>query len=116
MGHDGLIRAFADDNGLGLRKCKALEIVLQEYNKYAIFSNLHLNLKKCYVVPLFMAATIEVAKDMVVGTVPEAAEMGFAWSAIYLGIVMGPKAGDCGWEAHLHISQWMSVYVFRSQW
>ena len=99
LGRNGLIRAFADDNGLALRNCLALQVVLDEYEKYAIFSNLNLNLKKCYVVPLFPAVDKEQARAHIVGKVPGAGGMCYEWYAIYLGIYLGPGAGDIGWEA-----------------
>ena len=99
LDRNGLIRACADDNGLALRNSLALQIVLEEYGKYAIFSNLKLNLKKCFVVPIFSTHGIEVAMRYIVEKVPGAADMCFAWCAIYLGIYLGPSAGEIGWEA-----------------
>ena len=99
LGRNGLIRAFADDNGLTLRKSIYLQTVLEEYKRYEVFSNLKLNLKKCYVIPLFYTANLEKAKSHILKRVERAREMSFAWYAIYLGIYLGPGAGEVGWEA-----------------
>ena len=76
-----------------------MRIVLEEYGRYANFSNLHLNRKKRYVIPLFPAEELETAKAHIVEMVEGAGGMCFAWYAIYLGIYLGPGAGEVGWEA-----------------
>ena len=51
--------------------------------------------------PLFLPRGDEAAKRMVREWVPQAAHMKVERSATYLGVVLGPGAGDKGWEAPL---------------
>ena len=91
-----MVRALTDDNGLVLRSCDELEFILKEYARYALFTKLHLNLKKSYVVPLFHPGDIAMARDVIVGRAPGAASMCFAFYAMYLGVYLGPGAMRLG--------------------
>ena len=77
-----------------------MDFILREYSNYAKFTNLVLNLKKSYVVPLFMP-DIAQAKDYIIGCVPGAASICFAFFAVYLEVYLGPGAEEVGWEAPL---------------
>ena len=50
------------NNGLALRNSKALQVVLHEYEKYAVFSNLKLNYKTCCVIPLFYVSGMDIER------------------------------------------------------
>eukprot|EP00969_Alexandrium_andersonii_P175061 7742513-Alexandrium_andersonii.AAC.1 len=69
------------------------------FETYADFSNLELNLAKTVVVPLFSPRSLEASAEALHQAAPITSEMSIQDHAKYLGILLGPGAGDKGWDA-----------------
>ena len=89
-----VLRAFADDTALILQHRDHLDEVFGIFRDYAVFSNLHLNLNNAVCIPLAYEGTIEQARSAILQDFPLAALMAIAESDLYLGILLGPGAGE----------------------
>jgi len=95
----GEVKAFADDTAVILKNIEVLEVLMDEFGIYAGFFNLHLNLSKTVVIPLFFPGELQRATAWIEAHVPSSRGMKIEDRATYLGIELGPGAGRAGWEA-----------------
>ena len=98
LGPTSMIRVYADDMNVVARDLFALLPQLHYlFSQYACMSGLHLNAKKCIIVPLW--SFDEVALQRVVAQlVPLWAEIKIRDCGKYLGFLVGPGSGDKDWE------------------
>eukprot|EP00969_Alexandrium_andersonii_P171858 7596660-Alexandrium_andersonii.AAC.1 len=99
LGIEGIVLAFADVTAVILRDYKDLQRVARIFEEYAIFSNLKLNLAKTVLVPVFSPGDLETARLALLQTAPTTVHMAIQDHVKYLGILLGPGAGDKGWDA-----------------
>ena len=95
----GEVNAFADDTAVILKNIQTLDLLILEFREYAEFSNLHLNLAKTVIAPLFFPGKFEEAKAWIRANVASSINMKIDEKAIYLWIELGPGAGKAGWGA-----------------
>ena len=66
------------------------------FEEYAVFSSLHLNLKKTVVIPLFSPTDMDAAKSRINDLLRQAPHVIISLAATYLGIILGPGAEQAG--------------------
>ena len=92
-------RAFADDTAMLVQDTAHLEEIFVTFYEYAGFSNLHLNLKKTVIIPLFLPGDLQRARERILLHLPEASGMEINDHAKYLGALVGPGAAGRYWDA-----------------
>ena len=96
-----LPRAYADDLALiSANVFQDLPLLRRVFADYARISNLHLNLGKTVLTPLWPASPQEV-RTTVYDAVPEWASVKIQGHGEYLGFQLGPSASDSSWDKPL---------------
>ena len=97
---DAGVHAFADDTGVVIDDIMLLPRILDIFQVYAGFSNLHLNLSKTVVIPLF-EADLEELKNEMTKSHPDCFNLQWAYHCKYLGIHIGPEGEKHAWKEAL---------------
>eukprot|EP00972_Heterocapsa_arctica_P051571 7587157-Heterocapsa_arctica.AAC.1 len=113
----GIIRACADDIGGALKSLKFLKVTKNICDDFRAISNLHLKPRKCVVIPTGAVLSAGLKKRItrwLEENIPEWSAFSVRDAAKYLGIMMGPKAGEVVWKAALGKWKDRSVAVAHS--
>ena len=95
---NALALCYADDTALVLNSFWEEAPILQQlFQEFADISGLHLNLRKCVVIPLD-EGNLDSFRQRLTSTVPLWKEMQVARHGKYLGFVVGPEKGDKTWH------------------
>ena len=98
---DGIVCGVADDVGIVLDNLfSQVPVVIRVACSWAKASSMHLNLKKCVIVPLFAFLLVDL-RDRIDFCIPGAKDFLIASYAKYLGVLIGPGAEDEAWTAAL---------------
>ena len=95
------VRAFADDIALVVHQLSLLHKIYNVFEVMHKVARLLVKPKKCVVVPLGSppcGARIRQYKDQLHSLVPQWKDFGIKGAATYLGIWLGPEAGNLRWE------------------
>ena len=97
-----LALCYADDTALVLNNFWQEAPVLQQlFQEFAEVSGLHLNLRKCVVIPLD-EGSLDSFRQKLVTNVPMWKDMMVSRHGKYLGFVVGPEKGDKSWHEPTH--------------
>ena len=96
-----VIRAFADDIALVIPDIEAAMPILQEiFHGAHKVANLELNMPKCVVIPLYLGTMESIGTDFR-SRFPDWAAISVETKGTYLGMVIGPGAGQSSWDKPL---------------
>ena len=101
-GKRGILRACADDIGAALASSRVLPQLHQVFELGRLSAGLTVNVNKCVVVPIYGICTLDMQarwRDWLAHHVPAWACFKIASLAKYLGVFLGPKAGQKQWHA-----------------
>ena len=122
----GEVKAFADDTAVILNRVETLDAPAREFQVRAGFSNLHLNLGKTVLVPLFLPGKLEEAKAWLRERVTSSLGMRIEDKSTYLGIEFGtwggkrragtpPHTRNCRGRDHLWTDKGLGIlYALRA--
>ena len=93
-----LVRAYADDTAVLIQNLWTDTPVLARiFADFTNISNLHLNLSKTIVIPLFPQPNLSTVREKLTVLIPSWSAVQYEYSARYLGFTLGPEAGDKSW-------------------
>ena len=93
-----LTRCYADDTALVINNFWDNAPKLQElFQEFAEVSGLHLNLKKCVILPLD-EGSLDTFRQRLDATIPLWKNMQVVRHGTYLGFTIGPEKGDMSWH------------------
>eukprot|EP00973_Karenia_brevis_P077689 10796939-Karenia_brevis.AAC.1 len=96
----GYVGLCADDVGAVLKSWHSLDILAEIFKLAQDYAGLILNIKKCFLVPVSAPLSIQVVsslREYLHRYVPSWVSFNISSAAEYLGIWMGPKAGEKQW-------------------
>ena len=94
-----IVRAYADDTAVLLQDLwRDTPILAKIFADFGSMSNLHLNLNKTVIIPLFPQPALATVKKTLTRLIPNWSAVQFAYSARYLGFILGPGADDQSWK------------------
>ena len=96
------------------------------FHTFGLVSGLRLKPSKCVVIPLWEFIYIRSLKNLIGETIPSWMKSELARKGKYLGVWMGPRAGESSWEqplqkyiaqcqyiATLHAGLWTTVLLYK---
>ena len=96
-----LVRAYADDTALVIEDLWSEGPVLATlFHQFAQISGLHLNIRKCNIIPLFPIDIPDFSLQLK-QRIPSWQHMNATYNATYLGFQIGPKKSTTTWDAPL---------------
>ena len=118
-------RMYADDTAGVLADLPTeLPILHRIFSQLAKAANLHLNIKKCVLIPLFHRVEDD-PRALLDQAVPDLAGMSISGYGKYLGFMVGPEKSDLSWrqalgKAEERLRQWswgrLGLFFFTQVW
>ena len=92
-------RAYADDTAVIIQDILAeAPILAQIFQEFGNISNLHLNINKTVVIPLFPTPGIAATRDNLIHLIPTWSNVQLEYYAKYLGFMIGPDSSCRSWK------------------